>query len=458
MSRARGVLARVKRTLVLASLLAACGARPAGPASHTPLARKLVVVSVDGLMPDAYLDPDAHGLAVPTFRALVAGGASARVHGVMPTVTYPSHTTIVTGVPPRVHGIVSNEPLDPLGKNHDGWRWYAEDIAVPTIYQQVEAHHGTAALIVWPVTVGARVSVLVPEYWRAGGPDDQKLLRALSTPGLLDEVEKAAPDLWKHLTPPDIEDESQFAIARYVLSTRDPDLTLVHAFGLDDAQHAHGPWSPEAKATIEAVDHQLGLLLDELRRSPDWPRTTFVLVSDHGFRAIQHHLKLGALFAAHGLIETDDAGAPTKAHVAAIASGGTAYVYVLDAARAADVDAAIADLGDHVARRIAHDYLVAMGGDPNATFALVAAPDSAFTLERTGAPVSDLDATAGTHGWPPDDPEMAASFVAFGPGVPHVSLGTIEMIDEAPTFARWLGVPLPDATGKPIPALLRWEN
>jgi predicted AlkP superfamily pyrophosphatase or phosphodiesterase len=455
MSRGRGVLARVKRTLVLASLFAACGAHPAAPGAHGHLARKLVVVSIDGLMPDAYLDPDAHGLAVPTFRKLVAGGASARVHGVMPTVTYPSHTTIVTGVPPRVHGIVSNEPLDPLGKNHDGWRWYAEDIKVPTLYSQVEAQHGTAALIVWPVTVGAKVSVLVPEYWRAGGPDDQKLLRALSTPGVLAETEQTAPDLWKHLTPPDIEDESQFAIARYVLAHRDPDLTLVHAFHLDDMQHAHGPWSPEAKATIEAADRQLGVLLDDLQQSPDWPRTTFVVVSDHGFRAIAHHLRLGAAFAAHGLIETDKDGAPKSAAVGAIASGGTAYVYVLDAARQADVDAAIADLGDHVVKRISHDELVAMGGDPDASFALVAATDSAFTLERTGTPVGDLDATAGTHGWPPDDPDMAASFVAFGPGVPHVSLGTIEMIDEAPTFARWLGVPLPDATGKPIAALAR---
>src|SRR5215510_16411957 len=109
----------------------ACASTYAEPRVQSP---RVVVISIDGLMPDAYLDPDGHGLAVPTLRALVAGGAAARVRGVMPTVTYPSHTTMVTGVPPRVHGIVSNQPLDPLGKNHDGWRWYAEDIRVPTLY------------------------------------------------------------------------------------------------------------------------------------------------------------------------------------------------------------------------------------------------------------------------------------------------------------------------------------
>jgi predicted AlkP superfamily pyrophosphatase or phosphodiesterase len=430
---------------VTIAVSAACGSHAEAPRAH--LARRLVIVSIDGLMPDAYLDPDAHGLRVPTMRAMVAGGASARVKGVMPTVTYPSHTTIVTGVPPRVHGIVSNEPLDPLDKNHDGWRWYAEDVASPTIYQEVEAAGGAAALVNWPVTVGAKTSVRVPEYWRAGGADDQKLLRALSTPGLLDEVAKDTPDLWKHLTPPDIEDAAPFAIARYVVRTRAPDLVLVHAFGLDDAQHAHGPWSDGAKAAIENADAELGRLLAQLAASPDWPRTTLVLVSDHGFRAIDHELRPIAALAAHGLIDDKAAAAGV------IVNGGTAFVYVLDPAKQDAIDTALADLGERVARRIDHDELIAMGGDPRASFALVAAPGNGFSAARTGDAVVALDATRGTHGWPPDDPDMAASFVAFGPGVPHVSLGTIDMLDEAPTFARWLGVPLPGAIGHPISRL-----
>lgn len=228
--------------LIAALAVAACGGAPPRDGAGTspgPDAGRVVVISVDGLMPDAYLEPDAHGLAIPTLRSVVARGAAARVHGVMPTVTYRSHTTLVTGVPPRVHGIVSNKPLDALDKNLDGWRWYAEDIAVPTLYQAVEAQHRVTALIVWPVTVGARASIVVPEYWRAGGDDDQKLLRALSTPGLLDEVARAEPALWRLLTPPDIKDHAQIAIARHVLATRRPDLMLVHMFALDDAQHAH---------------------------------------------------------------------------------------------------------------------------------------------------------------------------------------------------------------------------
>jgi predicted AlkP superfamily pyrophosphatase or phosphodiesterase len=324
---------------------------------------------------------------------------------------------------------------------------------VPTLYQAVEAQHRTAALILWPVTVGARASVVVPEYWRAGGPDDQKLLRALSTPGVLEEVARGEPGLWQALAPPDVKDRAPIAIARHVLATRRPDLMLVHISELDDVQHDHGPWSPEARAKLEAIDRELGALVGDLERSAEWKRTTLVVVSDHGFAPIDHEIRLGVLFARHGLVRSDGDGAVVEAGVGVIASGGSALVYVLDPKRRAAIDGAIGELGDLVARRIEHDELVALGGDPAAAFALVAAPGYELSEKRTGDLLIALS-PQGTHGWPPDDPAMAASLIAFGPGVPHVALGTVEMVDIAPTIARWLGVALPAATGAPIAALI----
>jgi len=75
--------------------------------------------------------------------------------------------------------------------------------------------------------------------------------------------------------------------------------------------------------------------------------------------------------------------------------------------------------------------------------------DSVMASPPSGA-VIVATARYGTHGWPPSDPAMAASLIAFGPHISHVALGTVEMIDIAPTIARWLDVPLPTATGKPI--------
>ena len=76
----------------------------------------LLLVSIDGMRPDYVLEADAHGLQIPHLRRLLAEGAHATgVRGVLPTVTYPSHTTILTGVWPAKHGIYTNTTFDPLG-------------------------------------------------------------------------------------------------------------------------------------------------------------------------------------------------------------------------------------------------------------------------------------------------------------------------------------------------------
>src|SRR5215470_11487073 len=151
------------------------------PAAAAPPRPHVVIVSVDGLRPDTYLEADRLGLKIPTLRRLMREGTvAAGAMSVLPSVTYPAHTTIATGVFPARHGIVTNYAWDPVDKNLTGWWWYAEDIRAPTLWDAARAAGRKVALIDWPVTVGAKVDVLVPEYWRAGTPDDQKLERALA--------------------------------------------------------------------------------------------------------------------------------------------------------------------------------------------------------------------------------------------------------------------------------------
>lgn len=149
------------------------------------------MISVDGMRPDYITQADEHGAKVPNLRRFLKEGTYADgVVGVVPTVTYPSHTTLVTGVWPAKHGIFANTTFDPLRKNLDGWYWYTEDIRVPTLWDAAAAAGRTTASIQWPVTVGAHITWDIPEFWRASTPDDAKLLRAVSTPGLLQEARK----------------------------------------------------------------------------------------------------------------------------------------------------------------------------------------------------------------------------------------------------------------------------
>src|ERR1017187_335849 len=147
----------------------------------------LLLISIDGLRPDYVLQADAHGLKIPHLRRILREGAHASgARGVLPTVTYPSHTTIVTGDWPAKHGIYTNTTFDSLGKNFAAGYWDAEDIAVPTLWEAAAKAGLTVGSVSWPVSVGAKeIRYNVPEYWRAPqGADDPKEVRAGGTPAL----------------------------------------------------------------------------------------------------------------------------------------------------------------------------------------------------------------------------------------------------------------------------------
>ena len=162
-------------------------------------------------MPETYLNPDAHGLKVPTLREIVRQGSySEGALGVFPTVTYPSHASIATGTNPGTHGIVTNGALDPLGQSPRAVRWYTQDIRVPTLWDIARAKGLKTAVVYWPATVGARANAVVPEFWRQdpGTPEDAKLNFAISTPGLLDAVARRFPDFRAKFVPPRAQDEA----------------------------------------------------------------------------------------------------------------------------------------------------------------------------------------------------------------------------------------------------------
>jgi predicted AlkP superfamily pyrophosphatase or phosphodiesterase len=440
------------RIALVALTALACGGRagPPQPAAR-PAApwRIAIVVSVDGLMPSSYTAP---GLAVPTLRSMVAGGAWARsVRSVMPAVTYPAHTTLATGVSPDVHGIVSNRAFDPLEQNQKGWRWYAEDIRVRTLWQAAEEAGKSAGLLQWPVTVGARARYLVPEYWRASTPEDVKLLRALSTPGLLASAEKRFPDLWRHAQIADgVVDEAVVDVAVHILESGAPDLLMIHLPLVDTMEHDHGAGSPEALAAIEAVDRQIARLIDTCRAQGLWERTALFVVSDHGFAPVTTELRPMVLFREAGLVDVDAAsGKPTAWRAAVQANGGTAYVYLADPADRATADKvrALLPVGGPIRRVLEKPDLARLGGDRDALLAVEAADGFVFQ-EGVAGPWQKPAGSRGHHGWVPDQPSMNASFLAIGPEVRAVELGDISMTAVAPTVATWVGLSLPDATGE----------
>ena len=453
--------------LAVATLAAACGAPPvaqplatvtAAPREPEPPGpiKHVIVVTIDGLVPDAYLHPEAHGLAVPTLKKLVLEGASSDgAESVFPSVTYPAHTSIASGVVPGHHGVFTNAAFDPLDKNQEAWRWYAEDVAVPRIWDVAYAAGYRTALIDWPVTVGAKATYHVPEFWRAKQPEDLKLIRALSTPGLLEQVTAAYPDFSAGFRPQNVADEAGTDIAEYLLVRARPHLVFLHVWQVDAAQHKFGLFSDEARVAIENADRQLGRLLAAVERAGLGVDTAFVIASDHGFANVTRCVNPRVLLREAGLMTFDAAGKPTAWQADVLTSSGAAYVYLNDPhdaaleARVLGIFQQARDTGTSgIGRIFSQAEVRAAGGDPSAFLALE--PELGTYLGAGRDAYETPPSSKAVHGYDPKRPEMKASLILFGAGVPHGSLAGARLIDIAPTVARYLGLTLPHPDGQPL--------
>jgi hypothetical protein len=440
----------IRWLLVLALALGA----QAAAAAERPF---VLLISVDGMRPDAVLQAEAHGLKLPNLRALIAEGTYAeRVRGVLPTLTYPSHTTLLTGAAPGRHGVQANTTFDPFNRNQMGWYWYAEDIAVPTLWDAASAAGLRTANVYWPVSVGARIADNLPQIWRAGTDDDLKLQRALATPGLEKALSAGLPPYPGGEQESVAEDETRTLYAVRLMETRRPDFMTVYLTGLDTEEHHSGPFSPASNAVLERLDAAVGALRAAAQKAAPG-RAVVCVVSDHGFAPVSHDVNLYQAFLAAGLITMDKPGHVSGWKASLWPAGGSAAVMLADPhdettrRTVSDLLARLAaDPANGVQRIMGHDEVVSGGGFPEAAFLVAFAPGYELGFGFT-PPLVSAPTNLGMHGYPPDRPDMASSFFLVGPGVPAGrDLGEIDMRAIAPTLAGLMGLRLAGAEAPPL--------
>ena len=432
----------MKRILALTIALFALPAAAAPP---------LLMIAIDGLRPQEWQRRD-NGLDLPALRGLAAGGTSAAVTGVLPTVTYPSHTTLITGATPRRHGIANNLTFDPLRGNADGWYWYASDIKADTLWQAASRAGQKVVNVHWPVSVGVPgLTANLPQIWRTGMPDDDKMMGALATPGLLaaQEAEAGPYPTGKDETITSDEGRTKHAIA--LMRRLKPDFATVYLTGFDHEQHEAGPDSPAARAVLVRIDVAVSQLVAAARAIN--PQTTVVIVSDHGFAPTARTTNLFVPFIKAGLIRlTADGSAIASWDAIPWMAGGSAAIRVArpdDAAHKARVAAVLKDVAADPAAGIDRVMdaaaIAAAGGTADAAFWVNCQPGWLMGGKLDGVQ-GEPTATRGMHGYFPDVPAMRASLIANGPGITAGrDLGVIDMRAIAPAVAAQLGVSLRDA-------------
>jgi predicted AlkP superfamily pyrophosphatase or phosphodiesterase len=428
--------------------------------AHPAAAASVLMISVDGMKPEYVLDADAHGLKIPFLRGLLRDGSYARgVTGVWPTVTYPSHTTLLTGLSPAEHGIYNNLEFDPKHMYADAWFWYAQQIHVPTLWQAAHEAGLSTASVGWPVSVGAnQVDFLIPEYWRAFrptadlNPSDNDLIAALSRPeGMLQKMQQRLGPYMRGNDPSPPGDEIKTRFALDILRSQKPRFMTIHLSSLDELEHFHGPFSAEANAALEAIDGQLAQLFAASKAND--PKAVALVVSDHGFAPITHRVNLMLPFVQANLVQSNGEWLALP-----WGAGGMAAIILKglnDDQTAARVRELLQNLKSDprngIAEILERDAIRQRGAFPAASFLVVMKLGYYVIGDATSALVSDIEGDRGSHGFSPEYPEMRASFFIAGTGIAHHrDLGLIDMRQIAPTVAQLLNVRLPSAASAPL--------
>jgi len=442
---------RVKMLLWLLIVYIACGlagvrleAQARAAEAGSPAQRKVVVISVDGLPWPTLRDAEQLGIKIPNLLEMHNGGAvAAGMVGVFPSITFPSHTAMMTGQSPAVNGVWANTLFDPEGRMNGARYWYAELIRVPALWDVARAAGLRTAAVSWPVTIGAAIDFNFPEHRLSWSVEDVMLQRVIATPGLMAQFEKEHGRLQAG-TPDDVLRTRQ---AAFLLRTKRPDLLLVHLIDVDHVEHAYGPDSPQALQTLEKTDEYIGLLRRDARTAGLDGSTVWVIVSDHGFLPHRRSLDPAAVLASVGL------GAKPEQGGWRVAVHNTSASFALITKDPDDREAQ--DLALHTFLRLKEEgrwgidrvfdraALKEMKTFPEAFMAVSMAPGYAVGKNSGGAWLTEQARPGGAHGHAPGPEGLESVFVAFGPSIARASLPRGRLQDVAPTVAGILGVRMP---------------
>lgn len=430
-----------------------------GAAKHPPDAH-VVVVSIDGLMPEDVRAASAAPEPLPEIAALRTAGAVAEgVAGVSPSLTYPTLASLATGVRPGRHGIFQNAVFDPPAGN-SRWHFEAGHLRVPALWDRARAAGLVTAAVSWPVTLGAKMDALIPAIEPTLGEEPWlERARQSATPGLVDEVVASLGEFG----PGDAEDpikRDRFSAraAALILKTYRPHLLLVRFVEADWVRHARGPHGEGVDEALQRLDERVGEVVAGARAAGIFERTTFVIAGDHGLREVSTALQPNVVLRGAGLLETgpDD---QIRSWKAASQKGAIHLADPQDGATADRVSALFRTLAASTHhgrfRVVERPELDALGADPEALLYLEPAEGYVVNDRFVGDDFLAPAPVKAHNGFLEGGRDLPAGLVLSGAGVrPGARLPLVRQIDLAPTVALLLGFDMPGAEGTALEGAL----
>ena len=359
----------------------------------------VILISLDGFRND-YIDkapaPNLHLLAKEGVRV-------SAMKPVFPSKTFPNHYSLVTGLLPVNHGIVSNTIFDPTTNSwfrisdsnavRDSRWWWGEPIWVTAVKQGKKS-----ACYFW-VGSEAEVGSVRPTYWMP----------------------------YKHTTPHRERVNQVFAWLDLPADKR-PSVITLYFSDTDDAGHRFGPESPEIVAAIGNVDSAIGMLVDGLRERGIFDATNVIVVSDHGMAPTD----------SSRLIYWNTAVDP--ANVMTVEEGPLLTLNA-PADSVAPMVARLNTVSPHMKAYAADDLPKRLQYHDNFRLpSIVCLADEEWLIVRQN-PSRPPRPGGGTHGYDNDAPTMQATFIARGPAFKQgVVVRSLSALDVYPMMAKILGL------------------
>jgi predicted AlkP superfamily pyrophosphatase or phosphodiesterase len=357
-----------------------------------------ILVSIDGFRAD-YLQRGK----TPTLAAMASDGVSAVMRPSFPSITFPNHYTLVTGLRPDRHGVVNNNMEDAarpgvvfsLGRPdivHDPIWW---DQAEPLWVTAEKAGVRTATMF-WPGS-DAPIRGVQPHDWRLF---DKNVAPEARVEQVLSWLDRPAAER--------------------------PHFVTLYFNAVDSAGHAFGPDSEEVNSALQQTDAAVGLLLGGLQKRGLLASTNLVVVADHGMSATSHEREI---FLADFMPAAD---------FHAVSQGAEAGVRAMPG-HEDEVAKALLAPNDHMTcwRKADVPARYHYGKNPRVPpFVCLAQTGWLIEAANTGRPT-----IRGEHGYDPADPQMAALFIAHGPSFKHgVVLPSFDNVDVYPLLSNLIGV------------------
>lgn len=430
-------------TIAFFALFVAAGPLMAQTAKH------VIFLTIDGFRPDFYLND---GWQTPNLHALMKDGAYAEgVNSVFPSMTYPSHTTIVTGVQPAKHGVFYNNFFTPDGAPQQPY-WQDSSIHVPTIWKAAKEQGMTVASLYWPVSANAPVNYNIPDI---GGLGDGIREQYSLPQGFYAEVKK---EVFGGVDKIDNGKNQNIAkIAEYIIKKSKPGLMTIHVFSVDGASHSVGRNGTQVQEAVADADAAVGIIVNALKAAGIWESTVLLIGGDHGFYDVKKSISPNVWLKEARLINDLKTG-DWKAQFNTV--GGSAYLYLKnpsDQATADQVKALLEAQPDSVKqyyRIISKQQLNKGGYNPQVAFALTAEHDASFGNASVGSAVKP--GKGGTHGHFPDTKNIRTGLIAHGPGIRKGAvIKEMDLRDMTPIIVKLLGIQFPKVDGKIPVGLLK---